>query len=130
MIILCFDYGIKIIGIAIAETKLNYSTPIKSIFNNKKKNFWNQINIIINMWKPKYIVIGYPYKIKKKINKKIKKFAKEIKKKFKINFFLCDENYSTTEALLFLKEKKKKKKYCLHSISAKIILDSWIRKNI
>ncbi|VFP88774.1 Putative pre-16S rRNA nuclease [Buchnera aphidicola (Cinara piceae)] len=131
MIILSFDYGSKIIGVAISETKLNYSFPIQSIINDKKNIFWEKIDNIIKYWNPIYIIIGYPYKIKKNINKKIKNFSKKIKKRFKKNIYLHDENYSTTEAKLFSKNKKikNKKSYCIHSISAKIILDSWLEIN-
>ncbi|VFP81644.1 Holliday junction resolvase RuvX [Buchnera aphidicola] len=130
MIILSFDYGIKVIGVAISETKLNYSIPIKSIINNKKNTLWEKINNIIKYWNPKYIIIGYPYRIKKNINKKIKNFSEQIKIRFKKNIYLHDENYSTTEAKLLLKKNlKKKKSHCIHSVSAKIILDSWLETN-
>uniref|UniRef100_A0A451DFT9 Putative pre-16S rRNA nuclease n=1 Tax=Buchnera aphidicola (Cinara pseudotsugae) TaxID=2518978 RepID=A0A451DFT9_9GAMM len=125
MIVICFDYGIKTIGVAVAETRIKSSTPIKSIIN-KKKTLWIKINDIIQYWKPKNIVIGYPYYIKKNINKKIKKFSYICKKKFNKSVFLYNENYSSKEAQSFL---KKKKNFCIHSISAKIILDSWLHEN-
>ncbi|VAX76863.1 Holliday junction resolvase RuvX [Buchnera aphidicola] len=126
MIVLCFDYGIKKIGLAIAETQLNYSTPIRSIFNDKKKYFWKKIYLTINEWNPECIIIGYPYNINKKINKKIRKFSFQIKKKFKKPIFLYNENYSSKEAQSFY---TKKSSYCIHSVSAKIILDGWLQTN-
>ncbi|VFP83844.1 Holliday junction resolvase RuvX [Buchnera aphidicola] len=131
MIILSFDYGTKNIGLAIAETNLNYSVPIKSVIHDKKNIFWNKIDEIINYWNPKYIIIGYPYKIKKKINKKIKKFSYLLKTKYNKNIFLYNENYSTKEAEFFSNSyiKKKNNSYCIHSIAAKIILDSWLNNN-
>ncbi|VFP86233.1 Putative pre-16S rRNA nuclease [Buchnera aphidicola (Cinara pseudotaxifoliae)] len=128
MIVICFDYGIKTIGVAISETKIKYATPIKSIVN-KKKTLWKNIDSIIQYWKPKYIIIGYPYYIKKKINKKIKKFSHFFEKKFNKNVILYNENYSSIEAKTFLKKRKKRNFPCIHSISAKIILDSWLREN-
>ncbi|VFP81266.1 Putative pre-16S rRNA nuclease [Buchnera aphidicola (Cinara kochiana kochiana)] len=129
MIILSFDYGTKNIGLAVAETELNYSVPIKSIIYDKKNIFFKKIKETINYWNPKYIIIGYPYKIKKKINKKIKKFSYILKEKYNKNIFLYNENYSTKEAKFFLNDYKKKKNnsYCIHSIAAKIILDSWLK---
>ncbi|VFP78363.1 Putative pre-16S rRNA nuclease [Buchnera aphidicola (Cinara cuneomaculata)] len=128
MIVLSIDYGTKIIGVAMAETKLNYSVPLQSIANDKKNMFWEKINTTINYWNPKYIIIGYPYNINKKINKKIKKFSKILHKKYNKHIILYNENYSTTEANFFLKNyvKKKNHSYCIHSVAAKIILDSWL----
>lgn len=128
MIILSIDYGTKILGLALAETTLCDAMPIKSIPYKKKNFFWNELKYILNTWNPIYIILGYPYHIKKKIQKKIKKFKKKIEKKFNQIVILHDENYSSTEAKQFFKNKKNKKKYCIHSISAKIILDSWLEK--
>ncbi|WP_075434158.1 Holliday junction resolvase RuvX [Buchnera aphidicola] len=127
MIILSIDYGTKTTGLAIAETQLNYSIPICSVTSQPQFQFWKQVDEVINCWSPEYIVVGYPYHIKKKINKKIKNFYIKIQQRFQKSVFLYNENYSTTEARIFLK--KKKKPYCIHSISAKIILDSWLAEN-
>lgn len=131
MLILAFDYGTKKIGIAIAETKLLYAKPISSI--NNKNNYWNIIDKIFIKWLPSHIVVGYPINMfgkKQKITKKVDKFCYQLKNRYKIPIIIHDERLTTAEAKSIIFEKngfKGLKKQCIHSISAKIILESWLK---
>ncbi|CAL4324541.1 Putative pre-16S rRNA nuclease [Buchnera aphidicola (Periphyllus testudinaceus)] len=129
MIVLSFDFGTKKIGIAIGEC-ITYSTRILKTISNKK-NYITDIKEIINYWKPKKIIVGFPLNVygkKQKITKKVEKFSSKLLKKFKIPIILHDERFTTIEAknLLFTKGGKKElTKNKINSTSAQIILKSW-----
>lgn len=130
MIILALDYGIKKIGAAISETKLLYAQPIKS-FSAKKHVYYENIDNIMKLWKPKKIIVGYPLNGKGKkqnITKKTELFIKNLKNRYILNIILHDERLTTIEAknLFFKKKNNTFKKKCIHSIAAKIILESWL----
>lgn len=131
MIILGLDYGLKTIGAAILETKLLYAYPINS-FSAKKSIFLKKIDFIIQKWCPKYIIVGYPLNLqgkKQSITKKTELFIKNLKKKYNIKIIKQDERFTTIEAKNLQYNQENHiffKKKCIHSLSAKIILESWV----
>lgn len=129
MIVMSFDFGTKKIGVAIGEC-ITYSSRVLKTIN--KKNYIQNIKKIILDWKPKKIIVGLPLDIygkKQKITIKAEKFSHNLFKKFKIPVILHDERFTTIEAkhLLFKNGGiKKLTKNKINSLSAKIILQSWL----
>ncbi|WP_343152687.1 Holliday junction resolvase RuvX [Buchnera aphidicola] len=131
MIVLSFDFGTKIIGVAVGETSFSTIKVLKHLKCIKNRPNWISINELINYWKPNIIVVGLPvYKNKKKqnINKKIKKFAENLKEKFQLKIKLHNEYLTTVEAKNYLFNNggfKALKKGKIDSLSAALILESW-----
>ncbi|WP_343126521.1 Holliday junction resolvase RuvX [Buchnera aphidicola] len=132
MIILGFDYGVKNIGLAIAETTLFYAYPIQSIKTPKKNTQWKIIQKILLKWLPQYLIVGYPLNNQGKkfnITKKIEKFKKKLEKKYNLPVKFHNEYLTTKIAKSILFQKggyKKLQKNCIHSASAVLILEGWL----
>ena len=60
MQILSFDFGIKKIGVAVGQTETNTSSPLQIILNKNNMVNWNEINILLDEWKPDLILVGKP----------------------------------------------------------------------
>ncbi|WP_343192570.1 Holliday junction resolvase RuvX [Buchnera aphidicola (Taiwanaphis decaspermi)] len=133
MLIMCFDYGTKNIGVSIGQLITHTSYPLKSIQMFKKKINWIAINKIINEWKPAKIIVGNPLNMngnKQKMNFLVNEFVKLLYKKTKIPIILHDERLTTVEAkhILFNEKKgfKSLSKNMVNSVSSLIILNSWL----
>jgi len=100
------------------------------------KDFFKKLEEIINQYKPTKIVIGLPLTLSGEEGaqaKKTKNFAKKLQKYFpNIPIEFEDERFTTDiaeERLSVLLKNKKKKKQKLDSISAIVILESYLSKN-
>ncbi|WP_343188190.1 Holliday junction resolvase RuvX [Buchnera aphidicola (Ceratoglyphina bambusae)] len=130
-----FDYGTKNIGLAIGQKITNTGNMLPSIKIKNGIINWKKIKKIIKYWNPKSIVIGLPLNMngtEQNFTVKTKNFAINIKKKFNIPVYMHDERLTTVEAKNILFRKKGKKnltKDKINSMSALIILESWMSKN-
>jgi putative Holliday junction resolvase len=132
MKILSIDFGLKRMGFAVGDTTLRTAAPITPL---KRKNKDQDIHHIKNLI-PEYdidkIIIGYPLNMdgtKSKITIQVENFAKHIKKKIHIETEFVDERLTSFEAEEVLKSYQpnhKKRKQILDSISAFIILKSYM----
>lgn len=128
MLVIAIDYGTKKIGLAVSETKLLYAQPIQAIQNNN----WKALDQIIIKWLPALIIVGYPINMngkKQKITKKVDQFCNTLKERYKKPILVHDERLTTMEAKSITFQKggfKALARTCMHSLSAKIILESWI----
>lgn len=132
MFILSFDYGTKIIGAAIGQYITRTANPINPINVKNGIPDWKSIVYLISYWIPKIIIVGYPLNMdgsKQNFTKKTILFAKLLQKKYSINVQLHDERLTTIESKsIFFSQKKKKsiKQKSIHSLSAVLILESWL----
>ncbi len=140
MFIISFDFGMRYIGIAIGQFYTKTATPI--ICLNAKNGIpvnWMDIKKILDIWLIKKAVIGYPYNYLNKNKYKfiifhIKKFAKKLFNKFKLEIFFSDERFTSFSARNFISDNYKLynsfySNYNIHTISAVIILERWLKLN-
>ena len=130
------DYGIKKIGIAIAQKITNKSRPLKIIY----KNYIDEIDKILEEWDIDKIIVGFPSRIgrkKSKIHDEINNFVNSLKNKINptIKVILFDEQLTSELAKNDFAEMRnvgfaRKKNSDYDDISASIILQSWINENI
>ena len=132
--LLGIDPGKKNIGFAICDERRKVATPLTIIKMDKFEKLLNKINEIINDNNIKGIVIGNPINMDGSVsNMKVEtdKFSKFIKKRYSIPVALVDERLTTREAIERINSKREylDKRYLdKHSISAQIILESWLRE--
>ena len=132
MILLCFDFGTKNIGVAIGQkiTCTTYSLP--SIKSNKGIPNWIQIKELLKKWQPYYIIVGLPLNMdgtKQKLTVATYNFANQLHIRFGISIKFQDERLSTVEARARLFNNggyRALKKKLIDSESAKIILQDWL----
>ncbi|WP_343190284.1 Holliday junction resolvase RuvX [Buchnera aphidicola (Mollitrichosiphum nigrofasciatum)] len=131
MIILGFDYGTKNIGVAVGQRITKTAQSLKNISIKNNRPNWIEIENLLKEWNPKKIIVGLPLNIngsKQEITKKVENFAKIIYKKYNITVLLHDERFTTKEAksILFQQGGFKALNKKIHSISAVLILESWL----
>ena len=130
------DYGIKKIGIAIAQKVTNKSRPLKIIY----KNYIDEIDKILVEWDIDKIIVGFPSHVgrrQSKIHDEINNFVDSLKNKINptIKVILFDEQLTSVLAKNDFTEMRnlgfaRKKNSDYDDISASIILQSWINENI
>tara|TARA_B100001109_G_scaffold203296_1_gene170261 strand:- start:2360 stop:2752 length:393 start_codon:yes stop_codon:yes gene_type:complete len=128
MQIVSFDYGEKKIGVAVGQTDTKTSSPLKIIFNKNNKVNFNEINTLLDEWKPDLILVGKPLNMdgsESEIMKKVEKFFKELKKNSNAKFEYVDERLTTFEARDILKESNKDN---VDANAAKILIDNWFNR--
>ena len=138
-IIIGFDFGMKKMGVAIAQTITNTATPMPAIKMVNGQPKWNELDAIISDYKPNKAIIGLPDSKNQqtiKLIEKIKIFSSALEKKYTIPTILINEGFSTQMAKQELKEKRNSgilknriKKGQADSTAAKIILEQWLQSN-
>lgn len=136
MKILAIDFGQKRMGFAIGDTSIKTAVPIRQINRKDLKLDIDHIKNIIYEYDIERIIIGYPLNMdgtKSQITEKVENFSKLLRKKIpEIDIEFIDERLTSFEAEEILKPHKpnyKKRKGILDSISALIILKSFMEKN-
>jgi len=132
------DFGIKKIGIAIAQSITKKASPLKIIYNKNNITNWEELDKIIQNWLPKIIVVGQPHtKIENDFIKSLNCFNKELKEKYANDLEIINysEVLSTEESKSIYREMRKKdekvkKRFDFDDLSASLILQSWLNENM
>ena len=130
--ILAIDYGKKRVGLAVTD-------PLKKIANGlatvSTVNIWDYLENYLGKEKIECIVVGYPRQLNNKPSdacKYINPFIKKLKKTYSdIAVKLMDERFTSKLALQVmlesgLKKKARQNKELVDTISATIILQSYL----
>jgi putative Holliday junction resolvase len=132
MKILSIDFGLKRMGFAVGDTALRTAVPITPIRRKNNEQDIRHIKKLIPEYTIDKIIIGYPLNMngtKSTITLQVENFIKHIKKKIDIETEFVDERLTSFEAEEILKSLQpnyKKRKQILDSISALIILKSYM----
>ena len=129
MQIVAFDFGTKKIGVAVGQTATHTSSPLQVILNKDDKVNWNEINILLNEWKPELIIVGKPLNMDgtdSEIMKKVEKFYEKLKNTYDVNLEYIDERLTTFEARQILEDTNINN---VDANAAKILIDNWFEMN-
>lgn len=99
--VLGFDFGTKYIGVAIGQTITNTASPAGTLRAQDGIPDWQEIDDLINAWKPEQLVVGLPLNMdgsEQVVTHQAKKFANRLSHRYKLNVALVDERLSTWEA--------------------------------
>jgi putative Holliday junction resolvase len=132
MKVIGIDFGLKRIGIALANTELGTAVPLKFIKHKNMKVDAGFIQEITNEFEADKIVLGYPLNMdgtESDMSRIVKNFKKKLEIVTNLPVILIDERLSSFAAEEELKQImpdfKKRKKY-LDSLSAVIILRDYM----
>ena len=139
-ILIGFDYGTKKTGIAIAQCITRTASTLKAVRMKQEHPNWNQLDQIINDYRPDFAIIGSPGKTSQEtsaLTEKVENFASDIEKRYTMPTKLFDESYSTKLAKEELKNQreagilnKRIKKGQVDSMAAKILLEQWLERHL
>ncbi len=133
-IVFAFDFGLKHMGLAVGQEVTQTANTLYSLKAKNGKPDWNDLDKIVGDWEPKLFVLGNPLNMdgsKSKIKEHSDRFSNLIRERYKVPVELIDERLTTKEAISRMKLKEiisDKKDVNRHSLSAKIILESWFRE--
>ena len=130
---LAFDYGTQRIGVAFGQS---LSASAKAVTVLKAKDGipdWDQIENLLEEWKPDCCVVGLPYNIdgsESELLTRAIKFANRIDGRFNIRCYGMDELLSSKAAIEQVMEDdtSSKKKTAIDDIAAQIILENWFNE--
>ncbi|MEE3300817.1 MAG: Holliday junction resolvase RuvX [Pseudomonadota bacterium] len=127
---LAFDYGTQRIGVAFGQS---VSSTAKAVTILKAKDGvpdWDQIQKLIDEWKPGLLVVGLPYNLdgtESKLLTQAIKFARRLNGRFNLPSFGIDERLSSKAAIekVVKDSHGNKNKTAIDDIAAQIILENW-----
>lgn len=131
-IYLGFDFGYKKIGVAVGEQFTYKARPLKNIKAEQGVPNWQEIQKLINTWRPQALIVGLPKKIDDKeqyTTRAAKIFAEQLATNFLLPVHLVDERLTTKEArshLFAVGGYRKIAKSDIDSYAACIILEQWL----
>ena len=129
MQVISFDFGTKKIGVAVGQTETKTSSPLQIVFSKNNAVNWDEIESIVNEWKPNLILVGKPLNMDgsdSDMMGKVDIFYKKLEKISKIPCEYVDERLTSFEARESLTEIKKD---LIDAHSAKILIDQWFNNN-
>ncbi|MCH9663350.1 MAG: Holliday junction resolvase RuvX [Gammaproteobacteria bacterium] len=135
--ILSVDYGARRTGLAVGQTFLRTSTPLKTLEHPWHRPDWHALDKLFARWQPHLVVIGFPLhpggtEPQPRIAAKIKRFGTALAARYAIEIQYIDESYTSELASAELRCRRRDKqmnrpisKTDIDAVAATIILDSW-----
>lgn len=133
--ILCFDFGLKSIGVAVGQSITGTASPLLAQKAQDGVPNWEALGDLFNEWQPSLVIVGLPLNMdgtEQPITQRTKKFANRLQGRFGQKIALWDERLTTVDAkaeLFALGGFKKLEKGKVDSVSACLILQSWFENN-
>jgi len=129
-----FDYGLKNIGVAVGQDLTKTANPLSVIKARDGIPNWDDIQKLIDEWKPQVLIVGLPLNMdgsEQTMTKASRKFGNRLNGRFQIPVEWQDERLTTFEALEHLGIHSKldaKQREDVDRISAQLILQSWLNE--
>lgn len=134
MKILALDFGMRRMGFAVGDTLIGTASPLNQLNRKGKQQDIAYIKNLIEEYEVEQIIMGYPFNMdgtKSDFSTKVERFSKALAKECQIPVEFMDERLTSFEAEELMKEHIpdfKKRKKMIDSISAMIILQSYMEK--
>lgn len=130
-IIIGFDYGSKKIGVAVGNMFTKITTPLFNLNQMKHKDLFEQIDEIVEEWKPFMFIIGLP-ELNDSSDHPLKNVIEQFKNNLEVRYekpvVLINEKLSSHEAYKIRDLYDKNKP--LDAIAASLIIKTWILESI
>ena len=97
---LCFDYGLKRVGVATGNTLLGQARPLKTLSLEGQARF-DAIADLVRQWQPDALVVGVPFHpdgAEHENTARARRFARQLAGRLGLPVHEVDERYSTVEA--------------------------------
>ena len=127
---LAFDYGTQRIGVAFGQSISASARAVTVLKARDGVPNWDNIQQLIDAWKPDLFVVGLPYNLdgsESKLLARAIKFANRLNGRFNIPCFGIDERLSSKAAIERVVEENNgaRKKAAIDDVAAQIILENW-----
>lgn len=132
--LLAFDYGTKNIGVASGQTITHSANSLAGLKAKDGVPDWNQIERLINEWKPDLVLVGLPLNMddsESELSARARKFGNRLHGRFGVKVEMVDERLSSFEAkgeVMARRGSRDYKNNPVDSIAARLILESWFER--
>ena len=99
--VICFDFGLARIGIAVGETETGHAHPLTAIPEEANTARFAAIEKIFAEWKPALLVVGLPTHMdgsEHAMTVRCRRFANQLHGRYGLPVTLVDERLSSAEA--------------------------------
>ena len=124
-----FDFGSRLIGVAVGQTLTRQATPLTTL----KTNDWKGIQHLLDEWQPQKLVVGLPLSMSgadQEMTASAKRFGRQLEGRFGIATEMVDERLTTREAYqIAIEQQSMKSKQEIDSMSAALITESWLQNH-
>ena len=99
--VICFDFGLARIGIAVGETETGHAHPLTAITEEANTARFAAIEKIFAEWKPALLVVGLPTHMdgsEHAMTVRCRRFANQLHGRYGLPVTLVDERLSSAEA--------------------------------
>jgi len=135
--LLCFDFGLKQIGVAYGQTLTASANGLAIIKASDGAPNWSQVTEIINEWKPSLLLVGLPLNMDgtvSELSERASRFARRLQGRYNIDVHMVDERLTSREAKSMLQEQQRsgvrKGKMSdltkIDHLAAALILQTWL----
>jgi putative Holliday junction resolvase len=131
---LCFDFGVKRMGVAVGNDLIKRGQELKPINAIDGIPNWQTIAAVINEWRPKELVVGLPLNMdgsESDMSLRAKKFGSRLKGRYNLEVHMVDERLSSYAAKSEHFEHNGYTDFGKHSVdgaAACLILESWFNQ--
>jgi putative holliday junction resolvase len=133
--VLGFDFGTKRIGVAVGQTLTRNANPLTTISAKEGIPDWQQIDHLIEKWRPQGLVVGKPLNMdgtEQPLTQAATCFAKRLQARYHLPIYEMDERLSTVAAKTEIFAKggyRALKKKPVDSVAAQLILIDWLNEH-
>lgn len=130
---IAFDYGTKMIGVAVGQSLTASATPLAALKARDGVPNWDQIAALLKEWQPARLVVGLPLNMdgsESDMSQRAAKFARRLEGRFAVPVSQVDERLSSFEARgeLLAEGRRDFRDAGVDSLSAALILESYWRQ--
>lgn len=130
--VLCFDFGLKRIGVAVGQTVTRSAHPLTVLKANQGTPNWLLVTQLIKEWQPDALVVGIPLNMdgsQQPISELAHVFAQALREQSALTVYEVDERLTTIEAraTIFADGGYRALRAPVDGVAAQIILEDWLR---
>lgn len=132
--ILCFDFGLRRIGVAIGQTATYTANSLQTVSHRQKPD-WLAIDRLVAEWKPSTLLVGLPLGPdgeETDMSKAARRFGAALHKRYSLDTHYADERLSSRAAQERFAERRasgelrRKDSAQLDAMAAQVILENWL----
>jgi putative Holliday junction resolvase len=132
--ILCFDFGLRRIGVAIGQTATFTANSLQTVSHRQRPD-WPAIDRLVAEWKPSTLLVGLPLGSEGEetdMSKAARRFGAALQKRYSLDTFYADERLSSRAAEDRFAERRasgelrRKDSVQLDAMAAQVILENWL----
>ena len=128
MSVLVFDFGLKHIGVAVAERNENFAFALTTLSTQEGRPGSPVMQALFAEWQPEQVVVGLPLNMDgtvTELNGAVKRFATQLEVTYGVPAVLVDERLSTFEARQRVADKVPD-----HQVAAQVIAETWLQQTL